>query len=180
MTMTVDAAQADLRRAYADGGPGIIVSGIIWLIAYIVQATHGVQTAFVALFLGGMFIFPMALVVNRVILKREKEQSGNPGGMLVLESTIAMIAGLIAAWLFLPYQPDYVMPLAAIMVGTHYFAFRTAYGDKRFWGLAALVTLIGVAGLYGWFPRNSLVAAWVALVELVFGIVLTIQALPRA
>lgn len=178
--MQIADAQADLRRAYVDGGPGVAISGCIWLAAYIVQLQQGGEQAFVYLFIGGMFIFPLALLVDRVILRRAKEHPNNPGGMLVLESTIAMIAGLIAAWLFLPYQPDYVMPLAAIMVGTHYFAFKTAYGDKRFWALAALVTAIGAAGLYGLFPRNADVTVWVALVELVFGSVVTMQALRRA
>ncbi len=48
----------------------------------------------------------------------------------MLELTVAMIAGLIAAWLFVEFKPEWVIPLAAIMVGTHYGAFQSAYGMK--------------------------------------------------
>src|SRR3546814_12510337 len=46
-----------------------------------------------------------------------------------LPISIAMIGGLFAAWLFLPFQPTYAFPLAAIAVGTHYAVFKTVYGD---------------------------------------------------
>ena len=98
-------AQADLRRAYVDGGPGVIVSGVVWLIAAWVEARTGTATAFAVLFFGGMAIFPVSLLIDRGILRRARENPANPGGMLVLEATIAMIAGLFAAWLFLRHDP---------------------------------------------------------------------------
>ena len=100
--------------------------------------------------------------------------------MLVLESTIAMIAGLFAAWLFLRHDPSLVMPLAAIMVGTHYFAFRTAYGDRAFWLLGALVTLAGLAAIYRFVPLPGGVTLAVALIELAFGATLTARGLRRS
>src|SRR3546814_10311314 len=77
---------------------------------------------------------------------REKEASGIPLGATALESTIAMIGGLFAAWLFLPFQPTYVFPLAAIAVGTHYAVFKTVYGDALFWVLGGLITATGKIG----------------------------------
>ena len=173
-------AQADLRRAYTDGGPGVFISGLVWLVAAIAEARTDVQTGFVVLFVGGIFIFPLALLANRVFLRRESESKDNPGGMLVLESTIAMIAGLFAAWLFLDSKPEYVMPLAAIMVGTHYFAFKTAYGERNFWLLAAIVTVVGFAGIYHFLPLPGSVAFSVATIELAFGAVVTFKALRSA
>lgn len=174
--MEVAEAQSDLRRAYADGGPGVIISGLVWLAAAFAEMRSGTATGFLVLFFGGMTIFPLALLANRVILRRKAEDKSNPGGMLVLESTIAMIAGLFAAWLFLDYNPDLVMPLAAIMVGTHYFAFKTAYGDRLFWLLGAVVTVVGLAAIYPFLPLPGTVTLQVAVIEIVFGLFLLVRA----
>ena len=167
--MLIADAQADLRRAYTDGGPGVIVSGLVWLAAWYAESRHGVATGFYVLFLGGMLIYPLALLANRVLLRRGGEAKDNPGGHLVLESTIAMIAGLFAAYLFIDRAPELVMPLSAIMVGTHYFAFRTAYGDKAFWLLAAIITVVGLAAIYRFLPLPGPVTLQVAIIEVLFG-----------
>lgn len=175
--MQLREAQEDLRGAYVDGGPGTMISGLVWIAAALAQARAGVGTGFAVLFFGGMSIFPLSLLVNRVLLRRASESPENPFGRLVLESTVAMIAGLFAAWLFLRHDPALVMPLAALAVGAHYFAFRTAYGLSSFWALGAVIVAMGVAAVYG-VPllAGSLVAA-VGLVEITFGLVLTVRAL---
>ena len=65
--MTIIEAQADLRRAYVGGGPGAFVSGLLWLAAAWVEAKYGIRTAFVALFLGGMLIYPLGLAASRLL-----------------------------------------------------------------------------------------------------------------
>lgn len=173
--MTIAEAQADLRRAYTDGGPGVIVSGLVWIAASIVTARRGITVGFAVLFFGGMLIFPLALLANRVLLRRARESDENPFGMLVLESTIAMIAMLLAAWLFLRFEPSLVMPLSAIAVGTHYFAFKTAYGDRSFWLLAVLVTALGVLAIFRNVSVPGGVVATVGVVEVAFGLYLTMR-----
>ena len=175
--MQIAAAQADLRRAYTDGGPGIIVSALVWFVAGLTLQQAGLATAFAVLFFGGMGIFPAALFLNRVVLARTGEGRDNPFGKLVLESTIAMIAGLFAAYLFLPTAPGLMMPVAAIAVGAHFFVFRTAYGDNRFWLMAAVLTGIGAMGLFG--PKLDAVPLVFAFAgaELLFGIWLTVTGL---
>jgi hypothetical protein len=127
------------------------------------------------LFLGGMLIFPLSTLASRTIFRREREAAGNPLGMTALESTIAMIGGLFAAWLLLPLKPALVFPLAAIAVGTHYAAFKTIYGDRLFWALAAIITAIGLGNILV-APDFGGAAFAVALVELTFGTVLTLRA----
>lgn len=146
--MTVAEAQADLRRAYIGGGPGLVVSGLFWLISAYVAASRGVQAGFIILFLTGMLIFPSAVLLRKFLFRREPEAADNAMGRVALESTIAMIGGLVIAWLLLPTKPDWVFPLAAIAVGTHFFAFRTAYGDIRFWLLGAILTALGFGALF--------------------------------
>lgn len=173
--MVISDAQQDLRRAYVGGGPGVMISGLVWMVAAFIQDIRGVGPAFAALFFGGMLIFPITKLICRTIFRRDNESRSNPLGMTVLESTFAMIGGLFAAWLFLSSEPALVLPLAAIAVGTHYFVFKTAYGDRLFWLLAAAVTAIGVGDIYVSQMRGS-TTLLVALTELVFGLALTIRA----
>ncbi|MEO9132275.1 MAG: hypothetical protein ABI240_13830 [Sphingomonas sp.] len=173
--MVISDAQRDLRRAYVGGGPGVLVSASIWFAAAFVQRAHGVGTGFAVLFLGGMMIFPVSKLLCRIAFRRENESSANPLGMTALESTVAMIGGLFAAWLFLPSQPMLVFPLAAIAVGTHYAVFKTIYGDRSFWILGAVVTAIGLADIFASELRGS-TTILVAVAELAFGLPLTVRA----
>ncbi len=174
--MTVSEAQSDMRRAFVGGGPGAIVSALVWLAAFFALQKSDTAHAFLVLFIGGMFIFPVSMLVCRAVFRRRKEEAGNGLGMTALESTIAMIAGLFGSWLFLKLQPGFVFPFAAIAVGTHYFAFRTVYGDSLFWLLGAALTAVGVWQILG-SPVPGGVILWVAGIELVFGAILTARAL---
>tara|TARA_R110000764_G_scaffold184854_1_gene270394 strand:+ start:230 stop:775 length:546 start_codon:yes stop_codon:yes gene_type:complete len=178
--MDLRTAQLDLRRAYVGAGPGVIVSSLVWLTAGVVDQTRGVQTAFVVLFLGGMLIFPVSALVARLIFRRAGPAAGNPLGMVVLEGTIAMIGGLVVAWLFLPFRPDLVFPAAAIAVGTHYAVFRSVYGNALFWLLGGLITAVGGVAIFTevTLPGGPILA--VGGIELLFGLLLTALALrPR-
>ena len=174
--MMISDAQQDLRRAYVGGGPGVMISGLIWLVAALTQHGQGTGAGFAALFFGGMLIFPASKLVCRFVFRRGNESSENPFGMTVLESTIAMIGGLFAAWLFLELRPGVVFPLAAIAVGTHYFVFKTVYGDRSFWLLAAVITAIGFGDIFAAQMRGS-TALLVSVAELAFGLTLTIRAI---
>jgi hypothetical protein len=172
--MIVSEAQRDIRRAYVGGGPGVLVSGCVWLAAALAQQWRGTGFGFAVLFLGGMLIFPLSTLASRAVFRRDRESAANPLGMTALESTIAMIGGLFAAWLLLPLKPALVFPLAAIAVGTHYAAFKTVYGDRLFWALAAAITAVGLFDILA-RPMPGGVALAVALVELGFGAALTVR-----
>ena len=61
--MHIEDAQAEIRHAYVGGGLGAIVSGLVWMVAAIVQYSHTVATTFAVLFFGGMLIFPLSMLV---------------------------------------------------------------------------------------------------------------------
>lgn len=176
--MLISEAQHDLRRAYVGGGPGVVISGIVWLVAAWTQHNQGVGAGFAALFFGGMLIFPLSKTLCRFVFHRANESATNPFGMTVLECTIAMIGGLFAAWLFLASRPELVFPLAAIAVGTHYFIFKTVYGDRTFWLLASIVTAIGLADIFVSQLQGS-TALLVAVTELALGLALTTRAIRK-
>ena len=175
--MIVGEAQSDLRRAYVGGGPGVLVSSLVWFAAAAVAEARGIGPAFAVLFFGGMLIFPLATLASRLLFRRAREARENPLGALALESTVAMIGGLLAAWLFLPSRPDYVFPLAAVAVGTHYAVFRTIYGDRLFWLLGALITLVGLAAIFKFAPVPGGPILAVAAIELLFAGILTVRAM---
>lgn len=147
--MHIDEAQQDFRRAYVGGGPGVLVSGLVWLAAAITAQNQGVEPGFAALFIGGMIIHPVSTVLCRTFFGRAKEATGNPLVGAALESTIAMIGGLIAAWLLIPLRPEYVFAVAAIAAGTRYALFKTLYGDRLFWLLAGLMSGVGLLVIFG-------------------------------
>jgi hypothetical protein len=175
-TMTLVEAQRDLRRSFVGGGPGIFVSALVWLAAATVEQSRGAGPAFAILFFAGMLIFPLSTLACRLLFRRAKEAPDNPLGLLALESTIAMIGGLFAAWLFLPFEPTYVFAIAAIAVGTHYAVFRTVYGDRTFWLLGGLITAVGLSGIYPVVPLPGGPILAVGVIEAIFAVIVTMRA----
>ena len=173
--MTIAEAQRDMQRAYVSGGPGAFVSGLVWLAAAAVFINAGANTGFATLFFGGMSIFPLSKLACSTLFRRANEARGNVLGRTAIESTIPMIAGLGAAWLFLRVHPVWAFPFAAIAIGVRYFTFRTVYGDLRFWLMGGAIALIGVSGLIagGLSPVGVMLA--VGLTEIGVGTVLTVQ-----
>ena len=162
-----------------NGGPGAVVSGLVWLVAAVSSTRSGIPTGFVVLFSGGMAIFPVGTLVVRTLFRRASPSPDNPGGRTVIETVFPMIGGFLAAWILLPYRPDLVFPLAAIAVGAHYFGFRTAYGDAFSGGLAAVVCGVGVGAIFLGVPSREYVPYVVAAIELLFGLWITVQEASR-
>lgn len=167
--METAAAQGELRASYMNGGPGAVVSGLVWLAAALCTTAWGTSTGFAVLFFGGMAIFPLGTLVVRALFRRAPPSPENSGGRTVVETVFPMIGGLLAAWLLLPYRPDLVFPLAAIAVGAHYFGFRTAYGSTLYWGLAAVICGVGLGTVFLGVPDGQSVPYVIAAIEVVFG-----------
>lgn len=172
---TIDQAQADLRQAYLGGGPGTVVSGSVWLAAGLVAQVSGVKAGFLVLYFGGLLIFPLSLLVVRCLYRRPALPPGNLGAHIVGETVIPMIGGLLGAWLLLPFRPELVFPIAAIAVGGHYFGFRSAYGDRTFWLLGAILCGIGLAPIFLFRGPAPIVAFTVSGAEALFGAWLTLR-----
>jgi hypothetical protein len=170
LMIATKAAQAEIRKAFVGGGPGAVVSALVWFLGAATLSQTNLRTAFTVLFFGGMLIFPVTTVICRVGFGRSASVKGNPLGLVVLESTFAMIAGLIAAWLLLASQPDATIPVAVLAVGAHYFSFRTAYGATAYWVLGAILSALGCVGLFVLPGRNFELMIAFATIELIFGL----------
>jgi hypothetical protein len=171
--MEIKAAQAECRRCFVGGGPGVVVSGLVWLAAAAVAERAGTSTAFATLFFGGMLIAPVTTVIERGLFGRPPTSPENALPAIGFETVFAMIGGLAAAFLLLQHAPHLVFPVAAIAVGARYFTFATIYGTKVYYLLGGLIVAIGAVGIVGQvaIPGGTILA--VAVTELVVGTVLT-------
>ncbi len=143
------AVQHDLSRAYAGGAPGVLVSGLVWLIAGAIWQTHGTMAAFAALFFGGMAIHPLGVLIERTAFKAPKATIGKPLETLAIEATIPLFVGILIAWVLLVRAPDLAIPVFAAIVGARYFLFRTMYGDIAYWVLGGAILLVAALSLFG-------------------------------
>jgi len=148
-THPLTAAQHDLSQAYAGGAPGVLVSGIVWLIAGAVWQLHGINAALAALFFGGMAIHPLGVLIERIAFRAPKATIGKPLEMLAIEATIPLFVGVMIAWVLLVRAPDLAIPTFAAIVGARYFLFRTMYGDIAYWVLGAAILLVAGLALFG-------------------------------
>lgn len=163
----LSAAQYDLARAYAGGAPGVLVSGLVWLVAGAVWQLHGTMAAFAALFFGGMAIHPLGVLIERVAFKAPKATVGKPLETLAIEATIPLLTGVLIAWVLLVRAPDLAIPVFAAIVGARYFLFRTMYGEIAYWGLGGAFLLIAAPSLLGFaYPVN--IGFLIGIVELMF------------
>ncbi|PZN92223.1 MAG: hypothetical protein DCF31_17095 [Alphaproteobacteria bacterium] len=174
--MEIEAAQRDLGRAYVGGAPGVLASGVVWLVAGLVLASRGVNSAFLALFFGGMLIQPAAMAISRLGFRAGPVTRGNPLERLALETTVLLFAGILIAWVLLRLAPPAAIPAFAVVMGGRYFAFATLYGDRRYWALGGVIMLVGAACLLR--PLMLNVALGVGVVELVFAVVLWLRRMP--
>ena len=167
--MSLNSHQQELRYAYVRGGPGAIISGGVWFAAALTAMYSSISDGFFLLFFAGMFIFPVSKLALKLVFQRGPESKSNPGSLICLETVFPMVGGLFAAWLLLPYRPEFVLSVSAIAVGTRYFGFRTAYGDWTYWVFGAVLCMIGLSSIALAIPSSSLVPFIVAIVEIVFG-----------
>jgi hypothetical protein len=149
----------------------------VWLAAAIVLARAGTAAAFATLFFGGMLISPLTSIVVERGFGRPAPSRENSLAMLGLETAIAMVGCLLAAYLLMGSSPEWVFPVAAIAVGTRYVSFATLFGMRIFWLLGGLITAIGATGIWGPFTLPGGVALNVAIVEIAFGLAFTIASL---
>jgi hypothetical protein len=170
--MQFTTAQQEMVAAHVRGAPGVLVSGLVWLIAGWLWARYGVVDGFYALFIGGMLIFPGSLLISRVLFRAPKASPGNPLERLGLESTFILFAGILLAYCFLRVAPDLAFPAMAVAIGARYFVFRTIYGNPIFWVLGGAIAVVGglVALAHLTLPVN--LALVVGAIEVSFSVVI--------
>lgn len=164
--MTTVEAQADVRRIYRGGYSGPLVSAIVWAAANTVYFLLSPGAAMVALFFGGMLIFPLSAVILKATTGGGALPKGHPSTALAMQSAFTVPLGLLVAIALGSYAPELFFPASLIVVGAHYLVFVTLYGMKQFAVLGGALVLIGAAAMYV-APGIGAVSGWIGAVVFV-------------
>lgn len=165
---TINQAQTDMCRGYANGSVGIIISGLIWLTSAIVSQQFSNKQAIWTLLIGGMFIFPLSILLAKVIGISGTHTKENPLGSLAMEGTISMIMCLPLAFGLSLQHIEWFFQAMLMIIGGRYLTFASIYGIRLYWILGAV---LGIAA-YFLFSFNvksfgSLITG--SLIEISFG-----------
>ena len=166
---SISTAQADLRKAYADGSLGILASGMVWMTAALVSFLVSSQTAIWTLFFGGMLIHPLGLLLAKVAGIQGSHSKQNPLGQLVMENTIFMLMCIPLALLLSFQDHAWFFQGMLLIIGGRYLTFATLYGIKTYWILGAL---LGASSFILFFleASPSISALSGSIIELGFGV----------
>ena len=168
--MDFSEAQRDMRKAYVNGGVGVLVSGIVWVVAGLVTQYVSLPYGMAALFFGGMAIHPLSLLLEKVLFKREKAVTSNPLEMLALQSTPFLIVGLVVAYVVSDSHADWFFAIALLAVGARYLVFQTIYGLRHYVVLGAVLIAFGFVAIWYLQLPPHLVAIAGGVTELLFAI----------
>lgn len=173
--LTFHAAQADMRRAYFSGAPGVLVSGLIWFTAGIVVALGSEKASVLTLLFGGAAIFPLSIFLTRMLGRTGKHSAGNSLGSLAAEGTFWLVAGCAIAYGMSLLRIEWFFPAMLMVIGGRYLTFQTIYGLRVYWACGALLCVAGLALALVRAPAVAGAFAG-ATIELAFSIVMFWQA----
>ena len=175
---TFQAAQADMRQAYFSGAPGVLVSGLVWLTAGIVAVFGSERSAVLTLLFGGAAIFPLSIILTKLLGHTGKHTVGNPLGALAAEGTFWLLAGCAIAYGMHVLRIEWFFPAMLLVIGGRYLTFQTLYGLRAYWACGAVLCLAGLALALARTP--PFVGAFTgAAIELVFAAFMFKQATAR-
>jgi hypothetical protein len=168
-------AQADMRRAFLEGAPGVLVSGLAWLAAATVGFLRPGPAGAYTLLLAGMSIFPLSVALTRALGHSGMHARGNPLGRLAIEGTLWMLVGIVVAYGVQQLRPGLFFPTMLMVIGGRYLTFQTLYGNRTYWSLGGALCAASFV-LAGTRAAPPLAAAAGAGIEIAFAVVLFLQA----
>ena len=143
--ITVNQAQANMRDAYFSGAAGVLVSGCVWLAAGLVAALNSSSVAVFVLLVGGALIHPASVVLCKILGRIGTHEPGNPLGILAIEGTFWLLAGIAIAYGMHVLRMEWFFPAMLLVIGGRYLTFQSLYGLRIYWLLGAVLCLAGLA-----------------------------------
>jgi hypothetical protein len=140
---TIAGAQREMRLAYFGGAPGMLTSGVVWLIAGIVSMRVSPDRAVWALFIGGVLIHPVSRLLTRALGRSAKHSAMNPFGSLALATTFWMILMMPLAYGASSLRIEWFFPAMLFIIGGRYLTFSTLFGARIFWFCGTTLALAG-------------------------------------
>lgn len=164
-------AQCDMRAAYLHGSTEVLASGFIWLVSGFVAIYLSPEKAVWTLLIGGAFIHPAGILLNKILGASGTHSQTNPLGRLAMEGTVFMIMCLPLAYLLSLQKVEWFFQAMLLIIGGWYLTFATLYGTRLYWilggGLGVATFLLFVLGTPS--PTSLLVGA---AMEITFGFIL--------
>ena len=130
-------AQRDMRFAYYNGASGTISSATVWLVAALAVTLVSAQAGIAALILGGMLIFPVSVLLCKIVGRPGMHSKGNPLAPLAAEGTIWMMLSIVIAIGAGLYKIEWFFPAMLLVIAGRYLTFATLYGMRVYWALGA-------------------------------------------
>ena len=159
--------QHEMRHAYYDGAPGVLVSGLVWIAAALVCYQLGISKAVWTLLIGGALIHPITTIVTKAIGRPAKTSKANALNQLGMASTIWLILCCAMAYGLFLFMPTLFFPAMMATIGSRYLIFASIYGRSIFWAMG--VTLIVAANLVFFSAVTPVIAAGLGgLIEVLF------------
>lgn len=99
-----------------------------------------------ALVIGGTLIFPLSVLLCKLLGRSGKHQKNNPLAPLAIEGTFWMLLCIPVALGAAFHRLEWFFPAMILVIGGRYLTFKTLYGLKIFWVFAGALVAAG-AGL---------------------------------
>lgn len=142
--MTITDAQKDMRHDYFGGAPGLLTSGLTWMIAGLFGLFGSAQSSIIALFVGSMFIHPGAVIMCKLLKRPGSHSKDNPLAALVFESTVLLFTGFFIAYVAMQFHTELFFPIMLMIIGSRYLLFSTLYGLRIYWAVGGVLILAGI------------------------------------
>lgn len=164
-------AQDDMRNGYGYGAIGVFVSGTVWLLSSLMANAHSSERAIWTLIIGGIFIFPLATLIGKLIGIKGGHHQDNPLGKLAMEGTIWMIMCIPLAYGLSLNKAEWFFQGMLLIIAGRYLTFASIYGIRIYWVLG---TILGLAAytLFKMEAGDFRSALTGGLIEIIFGIVI--------
>jgi len=90
------------------------------------------------------FIFPLSVLLTKLLGRSGRHADGNPLGRLAAEGTIWMMAGIAVAFGMQAVRIEWFFPAMLLTIGGRYLTFQTLYGMRIYWFLGAVLCLLAI------------------------------------
>lgn len=167
-------AQKDMRESYFNGVPGVVASGSAWLIAGVVALAVTPLGGILTLVFGGTLIFPVSILLCKLIGRSGKHNKSNPLAPLAIEGTFWMLLSIPVAAGAAFYRLEWFFPAMMLVIAGRYLTFSTLYGLRVYWvfSIALVVGAFTCLGLQAPVYIGGLAGG---LIEIVFAVIIYIS-----
>jgi hypothetical protein len=163
-------AQLNMRQNYINGGPGVIISGLVYTVSAGIVAFVGFTPGMWTLFIGGVAIYPLSTLWSYLV--RGKTPTPDKGLTQLTLLTLPILFGGILLALYLSRSDEALLfPVMAATIGLRYLIFQCIYGLNAYLLLGGLLIAVSAAGFLAPVPLVAVPIA-IAVIELAFGVFL--------